>query len=313
MSWIFAALLGYSLQGVSSVVDKFLLGKGRIGSPALYAFGNALASLPFLALVPFGFVLFVPEGIVLGALSGFLFLFGLLAMYRAVKRSEVSRAAPLVGAASLGFLFLLSLLFSVSSGGGIVSADILALALLAGGGMLLSTGGRGIRGPGFIRCVLVSGALFAASLIVLKEAYLFSNFISGFVWSKLGMFLGGMFLFSVPSFRHEIGSGCFRLSGPKQRNFGTGGFFLLNQVFGGLGSFLVSFAVSLGPATLVQGVNGVQYGVVFVLATILSLRFPGIYREHLSFHGLFRKAMALVLLSLGIFIASTGSGFQGFL
>jgi uncharacterized membrane protein len=313
MSWIFAALLGYSLQGVSSVVDKFLLGKGRIGSPALYAFGNALTSLPFLALLPFEFVLFAPEGILLGVLSGFLFLFALLAMYRAVKRSEVSRAAPLVGAATLGFLFLLSLLFSASSGAGVSAYDALALGLLAAGGILLSTGGRGIRGPGFTRCVFVSGALFAASLIILKESYIASNFISGFVWSKFGMFLGGLMLFTVPSFRSDIASGSRRLTQPERKSFGTGGFFLLNQVFGGLGSFLISFAVSLGPATLVQGMNGVQYGVVFVLATLFSLRAPGIYREHISAPGLLRKIAALVLLSLGIYLAATGSGFRGLL
>lgn len=313
MSWITAALLGYSFQGVSSVLDKFLLGERRIASPPLYAFGVALMSLPFLALLPFGVALFLPEAIVLGSLSGFLFLFALVAMYRAIKRSEVSRAAPLVGVATILFLFLLSLLFSVSSRDGVSVIEILALGLLAGGGVLLGSGGRGIRGPGFTRCVFISGALFAASLIVLRESYLVSNFMTGFIWSKFGMVLGGLMLFSVPSFRKAIASGSRRVTKSERRSFGTAAFFLLNQVFGGLGSIFVSFAISLGPATFVQGMSGVQYGVVFVLATILSLRFPGIYRERIHRYVVFRKAMAIVLLAIGIFLVAEAGDLQVFL
>ena len=313
MSWISAALLGYSLQGVASVLDKFLLGERRIASPPLYAFGVALMSLPFLALLPFGVALFLPEAILLGALSGFLFLFALLAMYRAIKRSEVSRAAPLVGVSTILFLFLLSLLFSISSGSGITALDILALALLAGGGVLLASGGKGIRGPGFTRCVFVSGALFAASLIILRESYLVSNFMTGFLWSKFGMVIGGLMLFSVPSFRHAIASGSKRLTKPEKRSFGTAVFFFLNQFFGGLGAIFVAFALSLGPATFVQGLGGVQYGVVFVLATIFSLRFPGIFREHIHWYVIFRKVVALVLLGIGIFLVATSDNLGVFL
>lgn len=313
MPWIFVALSGYSLQAVSSVFDKFLLSEGRIGAPPLYAFFNALTSLPFLALLPFGFVLFMPEAIALGVFSGFLFLFGLLAMYRAIKRSEVSRATPLIGVAAFAFLFLLSLLFSVSSGGSIAATDVLALGLLGGGGILLATGGRGIRGPGFTRCVFVSGALYAASLVMLRESYLASNFITGFVWSKLGMFLGGLMLLSVASSRKVIFAGNRRFAKPERKTAATTLFFFLNQGFGGLGAFLVSYAVSLGPATFVQGLSGVQYGLVFAFATLLSVRFPGIFREHISAWGMFRKTVAIIFLSFGIWIAASAGTLDGFI
>lgn len=312
MSWMIAALSGYSLQAVSSVLDKFLLSERRIGAPPLYAFFTALTSLPFLALLPFGIVLFLPRAMAFGAFSGFLFLFGMLAMYRAIKRSEVSRAAPLVGVATVAFLFLLSLLFSVASGRVVNPVDVFALALLAGGGVLLSTGGVGIRGPGFTRCVFVSGALYAASLVMLREAYAESNFITGLVWSKLGMFLAGLTLLSVDSSRRVIASGGRRLSGAGKRTAGTTAFFFLNQAFGGAGTFLVAYAVSLGPATFVQGVGGVQYALVFVLATLLSIRFPDIFREHISAWGMFRKLTAIVLLSLGVWLAASSAALGGF-
>lgn len=308
-----AALSGYSLQAVSNVFDKFLLSERRIGAPPLYAFFTALTSLPFLALLPFGVVLFSPRAMAFGVFSGFLFLFGLLAMYRAIKRSEVSRAAPLIGVATVVFLFLLSILFSIASGRTPDPIDVFALGLLAGGGILLSTGGIGIRGPGFTRCVFVSGALYAASLVMLREAYAESNFITGLVWSKAGMFLAGLALLSVGSSRRAIAAGGRRLSGSGKRTAGTTVFFFLNQAFGGAGTFLVAYAVSLGPATFVQGVGGVQYALVFVLATLLSIRFPDIFREHISAWGMFRKIAAIALLSLGVWLVASSGALRGFI
>ncbi len=313
MSWIFVALVGYSFLAFSSLSDKFLLSEKRIGAPALYAFFIGLTSLPFLALVPFGFVLFIPAAIATGVLSGFLFLYALLESYLAIKRSEVSRAAPLIGVTTVGFLFLLSMSSVVLSGKTVRLTDILALALLAGGAMLLATGGHGVSGPGFVRYVLISGILFALALVALKESYYFSDFATGFVWSKLGIVLAGASLFLFPSFRKDILSGHDRFEKPVKQKLWTAVFFFLNQVFGGLGTLAVSYSVSLGPATFVQGMEGVRYGLVFLLAMVLSTRFPAIFREHISHRETIRKLFAIVFLALGVWLVSTGTGLESFL
>ncbi|MEI7750385.1 MAG: hypothetical protein WCJ25_05315 [Candidatus Moraniibacteriota bacterium] len=312
MTWMFATLGGYALNAVASVFDKFLLSEKRIGAPALYAFFLSLTNLPFFALIPFGFVYFFPAAIAFGIGSGFVFLYGLLVSYQAIKRSEVSRAVPLVGVASVGFLFLLSLGMVFFSGKGISMTDILALGLLVGGAILLATGGQGVNGPGFVRSVLLSGALLAVAMVLLKESYLFSNFPTGFVWSKVGVFAGGMSLFFVPSFREAILSSHDRFSSPGKRKAITGLYFLLTQVFGGIGTILVSYAVWLGSATFVQGMSGVQYGLVFVFATILSARYPHVFREHISSRQMARKMFAIVMLALGIWLVSN-AGLDGFL
>jgi len=313
MSWILVALVGYSFLAFASVSDKFLLSEQRIGAPALYAFFTALTSLPVLTLVTFGFVLFVPSAFAAGVLSGFLFLYGLLGSYLAIKRSEVSRAAPLVGVATVGVLFLLSMSSAVLSGKVVRLTDILALGLLAGGATVLATGGRGVSGPGFVRYVVISGALFAVSLVALKESYILSNFATGFVWSKLGIVHAGFSLFLFPSFRKDILSGHDRFEKPVKRKLGTAAFFFLNQGFGGFGTLLVSYAVSLGPATFVQGMEGVRYGIVFLLAMILSARFPSIFREHISHRETVRKIFAIILLALGVWFVAAGGGLESFL
>ncbi len=311
MSWITVALAGYGLNAVASVFDKFLLSEKRIGAPALYGFFLSLMSLPFMALIPFGFVLFVPAAVTLGIASGFVFLYGLLASYMAIKRSEVSRAVPLIGVASVGFLFVVSLGALFLFGGSVSLSSLLALGLLVGGAILLSTGGKGVRGPGFVRFILLSGALTALALVLLKAAYLSSNFVTGFVWSKVGIFLAGISLFAVPSSREAILSSHDRFAAPKKkRNLMTAGYFLLTQLFGGIGTFLVSYAVSLGSATFVQGMNGIQYGLVFVFATVLSVRYPHVFREHIGHRETVRKVVAIILLAFGIWLASVGTGLE---
>jgi len=314
MNWITVALAGYGLNAVASVFDKFLLSEKRIGAPALYGFFLSLMSLPFMALIPFGFVLFVPAAVMLGIASGFVFLYGLLTSYMAIKRSEVSRAVPLIGVTAVGFLFVVSLGALFLSGGSVSLSSLLALGLLVGGAILLSTGGKGVRGPGFIRYIVISGGLMAVSMALLKASYLTSNFMTGFVWSKAGMFLGGVSLFTVSSFREVILSSHDRFATPKRkRNLMTIGYFLLTQVFGGIGTILVSYAVSLGSATFVQGMNGIQYGLVFVFATVLSVRYPHVFREHIGHREIVRKMVAIILLALGIWLASVGTGLDDIL
>lgn len=314
MNWISVALAGYGLNAVASVFDKFLLSEKRIGAPALYAFFMSLMNLPFIALIPFGFVLFAPVAVAIGIASGFVFLYGLLTSYMAIKRSEVSRAVPLIGVTAVGFLFVVSLASLFLSGGSISFSSLLALGLLVGGAVILATGGKGVGGPGFVRSILLSGALTALSLVLLKAAYLSSNFVTGFVWSKVGIFLAGISLFAVPSFREAILSSHDRFATPKKkRNLMTVGYFLLTQVFGGIGTILVSYAFSLGSATFVQGMNGIQYGLVFVFATILSARYPHVFREHISHRETVRKVIAIVLLALGIWLASVGTGLESIL
>lgn len=313
MTWIFIALSGYFMNALAALFDKFLLSEGRIGSPALYAFYTSLVSLFALVLLPFGFVFAIPKAVFLGFFSGFLFLLGLVAFYEAVKRSEVSRAAPLIGVAIVGFLFLVSLLLGISSGNPFHLTDLLALGLLVAGSFALAKHNGMKRDPQFVRYVLVSGALMAASLIVLKETYAISNFASGFVWSRIGMFLTGMSFLLFPLFRAQIFSGSERHAKPTKRNVGTALYFFLNKALGGAGAFLIAYAVSLGPVTFVQGMNGAQFGFLFLLVIPLSIRYPHIFQEQFDRTAIIEKSVGIALLAVGVFLAASGGGLKGFL
>ena len=311
--WIVVALIGYFFSAVAGLFDKLLLSEGRIGSPVLYAFFTSLASVFAIVFLPFGFVLWNGSAVLVSLASGALFVSGLVALYESVKRTEVSRAAPLVGVSTVGFIFLVALTLRIGDGSTFEMRDVFALALLVFGSFLLAKDGWGKVDRTFVRSVLAAGALMAASLILLKESYQLSNFMSGFVWSRMGMFLTGLSFLLVPRFRHDIASRAEHISEPTKRNVSTSLFFFANKILGGLGAFLIAYAVSLGSVTFVQAMNGTQYAFLFLLAIPLSVRYPAIYGESMDRRDWFKKAAAIVFLACGVALAATSGRLAGFL
>ncbi len=311
--WIVVALIGYFFNAVAGLFDKLLLSEGRIGSPVLYAFFTSLASVFAIVFLPFGFVLWNSEAMLIALAAGALFVSGLVALYEAVKRTEVSRAAPLVGVSTVGFIFLVALTLRIGDGSSFEPRDVMALIFLVFGSFLLAKEGWGKVDRTFVRYVLAAGALMAASLILLKASYQLSNFMSGFVWSRMGMFVTGLSFLLVPKFRHDIAARAEYISEPTKRNVSTSLFFFANKILGGLGAFLIAYAVSLGSVTFVQAMNGFQYAFLFLLAVPLSVRYPVIYGESMDKRDWFKKAAAIVFLACGVALAATSGRLAGFL
>ena len=126
------ALLGYFFAALCSVFDKYLL-SDRIPVPAVYAFFVSLFSLIPMVLIPFGFEYSNWYATWTLLLSGVLFVYGLVALYTAVKEHEISRVAPLVGTATSLVAFL-AVFFSFSADEPVNILYIGALALLIIGG-----------------------------------------------------------------------------------------------------------------------------------------------------------------------------------
>lgn len=303
MSWAFVALAGYFFNAVAALFDKYLL-VDRIKAPAVYAFFVALFSLFALAFIPFGFQFFGWYNTGIFLLSGILFLFGLVAFYIAVKENEVSRIAPIVG--TVTSIVALSAAFFPGAllAQGVSMGQVLALVLLIGGGLLLSFDlplRKDERIPGL---VLVAGGLMALSLLLLKHGYADANFVSGLVWSRLGMFIGGLSLLIVPTYRKHILSDCCHFSRPTRFAIGTGAIFIFNKTCAGVASFLIAYATFLGPVAFVQALSGMQYAFLLALALPLSIRYPRVFDERLLFWDWFQKVLAILLIAFGIWLAA---------
>jgi uncharacterized membrane protein len=302
MSWLFVALAGYLFNAVAAIFDKFLL-SDRIKAPAAYAFYVSMFSLFALGFILTGDFQWsnIPAASI-SILSGLVFLYALVAFYAAVKRHEVSRVAPLVGTVTSLTVFVVALASGLS-GDFIFSA--LSLSLLIGGGLLISFDlplRKGEHIP--ILPVLASGIGMGLSLLILKEGYDVSNFVTGLVWSRIGMFLGGLSLLLVPRFRDDIFGHTDESAAAPKRAAGTAAYFLINKTCAGIGTFLIAYALSHGSVAYVQALSGMQYVFLLMIAFPLSFRHPDIYGEKLLFWDWAQKVAAIGIIGLGFWVAS---------
>lgn len=297
MLWITFALLGYLFQAFSTLLDKFLLAD-RIREPAVYAFFVSLFSFFIIILVPFGMVALPLPNIALFLLSGSAFLFGLVAFYTAVKTSEISRVAPLVGITTAALTAGVSLM-SQSHWQSVTPGAIGALFFLLLGAFLVAFDLPLRPNRAFQSATVIAGAFMALSLLSLKAGYHEGNYVTGLVWSRLGIFLAGLSLLMWPRTRSKILAACSAPARLSKRRVTTGAWFLVNKASGSLSSLVLIYAAYLGPVTFVQGLNGAQYVFLLIFTLPLAHRFPQLFAERLTFGDWFQKMVAIVLIALG--------------
>ncbi len=302
MSWIVYTLGGYFFNAVTSIFDKFLL-SGRIKEPCVYAFYVSIFSLFAVVFVPFG-VQWIPwQTIVVFVISGVFFLYGLVAFYNAVKRSEISRVAPLVGITTAVIAAVASLAFGPAANLSFSPLSFFSLFLLLGGAFLIAFDLPLKPNDALMKSTLLAGALMALSLIFLKTGYRNADFINGLVWSRLGFVIGGVSLFFIPEYRTAILDSTHAMTETNKENFITGSLFILNKVFGAISTFLLTYAAYLGPITFIQALNGIQYAFVLLLALPLSFYFPQVFGEKLLFWDWVQKVVAVFLIGIGMWLA----------
>ncbi len=304
MHWISLALAGYFFNAVTALFDKYLLA-GRIKEPVVYAFFVSVLSLFAVVLIPFGYKPIPWQTGTVFVISGILFLYGLVAFYNAVKRSEISRVAPLVGITISVIAGVASLAFGPAANLSFSPGHFLSLFMLLAGAFLIAFDLPLKKNDALMKSTLLAGALMALSLLFLKTGYRNADFVNGLIWSRIGFIIGGFSLFIIPEYRRAILNNTRHLSSSNKRDVMTGFLFLLNKIFGAIATFLLTYAAFLGPVTFIQALNGIQYAFVLILAIPLALRFPKIFGERLYFWDWFQKAAAIVLIGLGMWLAVT--------
>lgn len=285
MTWLFAVIAAQFALGSSLIIDKLIL-KKAYHNPLGYTFWLGVLGLSGLALIPFGMQSAGINTVLLALLAGIIFIFAILFLYLTLFRGEASDAVPLIGAFSPLFTLLASFWLL---GLGLNTIQILAFVFLVAGGIVLaSTETKKLRLKMFALAA-VSAALFGLTNTLTKAVFLETNFITGFVWIKIGGALAAIFLLLIPGGYKEI------LHPKSKDEFHHRGWYLFNRGLAGLGSILVYFALSLGPPPLVDATGKVQFVFVFLGGwLILKERFRG--------WALAGKIIAVALISFGIFL-----------
>lgn len=295
MSSYLFAILGYFLNAAVSITDKFLVGRRQIVNPLVYSFYVGILSIFAFALSPFGLHWPGLSQLLIALIAGVFFLISLLSLFHALNINEASRIFTMIGGLTPILVFILSFFFL---GERLNLSQISAFFFLVAGGVLISLKGEDkyrkfIGGTVFIFLAILAGAL---SLVLMKYVYLRQNFISGFIWTRLGSFILALMFLIPGKWRKSI------LQAGSQTKGGLGLLLISNKALAGIAAFMISFAISLGSVSIINAMQGVQYAFLLILAIILSRKFPQILAERISGWILLQKILAILLIGGGLVI-----------
>lgn len=291
------AILGYALNGGSTLIDKILLNKS-LPSAFVYVFYiSALGGLAIL-LIPFG-VKFEISPIILGSISGLFSNLALLAYFQALIKGEASIVAPIVGG--------LNPLFSLLIGGIFLNQiltpnELAAFFLLILGAVILTANiwSKKLALNNQLLLMITSGLMFALSYITLRQTYLVSNFVTGLTFSRLAGLIFILFFLFFPKLRHQIFAN--KVSHHKFINK-TSILLLSGQSMGAISALLINYAITFTNPALVNSLFGVQYLVIIIVALFLAHEHRSrLLEEDLTKKSLIQKIIGAGFLSIGVFL-----------
>ncbi len=320
--WLFVAVSSYFINAGVYVADKFLLSK-KIHSSVTYAFYVGIWSIFNFTLLIFAPWVPTFRELSIDLLAGLLFLVTLIFWYKALHQSEATRVVPIVGALTPIFSFALSFIFLGQSLG---ERQLLAFLILIYGGILVSVrrtkfyalkeimesaknifgdllGGIHAQYRPTHRLIInstVSALFFAGYYVLIKYIYLHQPFIGGFVWSRLGTFLGVLLILFVPSWRKHIVEHRKEAKRPKNLSF-----FLGVRILAAAAFIMLNWAVSLGNVAMINALQGTQYVFLFLLILFLSAKYPKIIKEEMGGGVLLQKIIGVMLVSTGLYMLIT--------
>lgn len=293
------SILAYALNGGSTIIDKILLNK-LLPNPFIYAFYINILGLLAIFLIPFGISLNL-YSFIFGILAGFTFVFALLFYFQSLKLGEASVVVPSVGALNPLVALIIGFFLLNQS---ITSIQLLAFFVVLSGALVLTANIwiKKLRLNQQLTFIILAGAFFGISAVLLRETFLNSNFISGLVISRIaGAATVLLFLFSS-KIRSQI-----VVSSVARKNFlnKTALFMISGQTMGAISGLLIAFAMSLAQPSLVNSLFGVQYLIILLVALFLAKHHKAkLLDENLNKGILPQKILGAGILSLGVYLLS---------
>ena len=297
-SWLPIALAGHLANGAAFVIDKSLLQK-TFKRPATYAGLIGSLSLVVVALLPW---VNVPDlvGMAWMAGSGIAFIVSLWLFFFALSKGEASRVVPVVG--SLIPLFTLGGTAALLSER-LSAEQLIGFVLLIVATVILSGGGKSSLSSTTIRVAICSALLFACASVAGKIAYESYGFLTTFTWSRLwGVATALIILAADPAAIKELRASFHKSSRAKTQSTSAFALVLFGQALGSLGFVGVQYATALGSAALVNALQALQYTFLVIVALVLRKRAPTLLGEDLTRRTLFRKALGILLVSVGLWL-----------
>ena len=294
MNWLWPALLAPLFWSACNIFDSKLQ-KEHVRNSVSLAIYTGLLGLLGLVIIPWtGFTFLTGKATILALLSGMVYVYAMVPYYKALDQEEASRVVTLWHLTKawmplLAFLFL---------GERLGNWEYLAFCLIIISSLLISARRESkhfVLSRALVMAI-IAGVLFQAYYLLQKPVYVDFKFWEVFLWVRFGSVLGAITLLFIPSYYRAFRDSVKSLSAkPASMLFATEG---LNLV----GTLLISLALASGPVSLILALNSFQAAYIFVIAVVLSLFFPKVYKENLKGFALISKIIAVGLMVASLFI-----------
>lgn len=311
MTWLVVAVIAYIVMAIVNVADKFIL-EHVVSGPRTYTFLVGASGAAVIVLAPW-FLHWPGAGLFLfNLLVGSFFAAGIFFLYSALKGHDASQIFTLVGGTVPIFTIILSIIFFHEI---FTLNQWLAVSCLILGTMTISAISPRHSVWYEVKKFLhihfekrwhsilfsfISALFFALFWFGSKVAYNSQEFLSAFIWIRLGTFVAVLCLLVSPHNRREIVKDLKKTQSKKQNKF----IFIGTQLGGALGSILQNYAVALGSVALVTSLQGLQYGLILAFTYFITIFYPKIIKEKQSRKIMVYKVTASLLVALGLFYMS---------
>jgi uncharacterized membrane protein len=297
MSWLLFAFCGPVLWAISTHFDKFLVEQyfkhSDVAVLLVFTAFVGLLTLPFIAFYEPTIASPGAASIALIVPSGILYMGAMLFYLRALQSEEASVVAPFFQAVPL-FGYVLAYF---------VLGETLSIRQMAGGALIVAGTlivsvrfGRKARAFKLQLAMLMLACGFAAALsgLIFKIFAIEVEFWTTTFWMFVGEAIFGGALLSIGTYRRQLVA---MLRANTAALLTINGSNELINLGGGLGN---RYALMLAPLSLVQAIGSTTTLFVFAFGVALSIFFPRLARETLSFRELAQKGIAALFVAAGV-------------
>lgn len=295
MSWLFFVVVGQFFYAVAVLVDRFIVSKGVVSKPIVYAFYVNLLSIFAVIVVPFG--VSWPSSmltITLSLAAAVSFTLSILFLYESLRNANTSEVVPVIGGVAALSAFIFS---SIILNDTIPGHFAWGFIILTVGMLLISHFKFTARSFIFLSC---SGIFFGLSTVITKLILEDETLINGFFWSRMGNVVIALLLLLIPSIYHAIKHDHTRPSNHKKHHKTL--LIVGNKVLGALGFICVLIALKSGNASLVNALTATQYIFLLTFALFFSRLLPEYFEEKVHKHEFLHKSLATILIVVGFFV-----------
>ncbi|PIS05031.1 MAG: hypothetical protein COT81_03170 [Candidatus Buchananbacteria bacterium CG10_big_fil_rev_8_21_14_0_10_42_9] len=294
MNWIFLSLSAYLMWAGVTVADKYII-TNRIRHHYVYmTMLMQISIIVAVALVPLVDFYLPPWRIIFWLLlAGALAVAANLIYIKAANSEDITRINMLFSIIPI-FTLLLAVFFIDEK---LSFAQLTAFIVLVVGTALacFHVGAKQITVSNALPMMVVVALFYAINIVIFKFVVESISYTNAFIWGTFTYFPFAHLIFFSKKFRTQ-----YRFTLAKI-NTATTVWLIGIGVVDSLGALVLASALALGPATLVNALNGSQTIFAFILALVITLIKP-VLKEEFDSKNLFLKFLALVIITFGTVI-----------